>query len=240
MVPVSASASTSVIDCESNIPTIDFAPFWKDEGVVIGENPTEEQKRMAKEIDSACRCYGFVLLQNFISKELREKAFNGSKDLFGLTEKDAKLKRISPETNMGFAPYKSESLNRQRPPEIKEAFNVRFLPAHSNDLTNCPESFVEAAELLLAHFREAARRYGLACSLALGLSCGFFASTLKNMDLCTVRFLHAPPCDFTETSVGVEKAIRVGGKCKNRDHFSLSSKTALKKVFLYHRYARAH
>ena len=197
----------------AEIPIIDFSPFQKDEGVVVNDPPTKGQLQVAKEIDAACRLHGFLFLANFgLEDEEREKTFQASADLFDLDEshKVSVLKRIKPEDNTGYAPMRSESLNRSRPPEMKEAFNIRFPPAHKNDLRGCPDSFVEASQTLLNVMRKAAQRYSLACALALGLPVDFFSSALEEFNLCTIRFLHAPPCDFDSTSEELGMPVRVG------------------------------
>jgi isopenicillin N synthase-like dioxygenase len=194
----------------ASIPTIDFSPFLENRGVVVNEEPTKEQLEVAKSIDHACREHGFIYIQNFgLTPELCQEAFQASASLFDIKDK-TKLSRFNPQTNMGFSPFQSESLNRSRPAELKEAFNVRFPPTHCNDLTGCPEGYASVVDRLQATLKEAARRYAMACALALGLPTTFFSSTLEAFDLCTIRMLHYPPCDFDATSEQVDKPLRIG------------------------------
>lgn len=44
-----------MVDAWAGIPRIDFSPFVRDEGVVIGEAPTLAQLAVASQIYSACR-----------------------------------------------------------------------------------------------------------------------------------------------------------------------------------------
>ena len=71
-----------------------------------------------------------------------------------------------------------------------------------------PSRSCEHAQLLAQH----ARRYALACALALGLELDYFVRTLARMDCCTLRFLHYPPCAAPTAADGVVEAtpIRVG------------------------------
>jgi isopenicillin N synthase-like dioxygenase len=194
----------------ASIPTIDFSPFLEDVGVVANEEPTKEQLEVAKAIDHASREHGFLYIQNFgLTHELYQEAFEASASLFDMKDK-TKLNRIKPQTNMGYAPFQSESINRSRPAELKEAFNVRFPPANCNDFTGCPEGYASVVDRLQATLKEAARRYAMACALALGLPTNFFSSTLEVFDLSTVRMLHYPPCDFEATSEQVDKPLRIG------------------------------
>lgn len=197
-----------------SIPTIDFAPFLNEEGAVIGTEPTSEQVAVAKQMDEVCRNHGFLHIINFgLSDGLRSQAFQSSKELFDLSEdfKKNHLRRINPKDNMGFAPVLSESINRSRPNELKEAFNLRFPPKRQNDLSGCPDSFVEVTEKLQAKYRDLARRYAIACALALSLPLDFFANALVDLDLCTIRFLHYPACELDDTSAeSTDRPIRIG------------------------------
>ena len=183
------------------------------EGVVVGQPPTCDQLACSKAIDDACRQHGFIHVIGFgLSGEQYQRAFELSKDLFNQpTEwKMTKIRRLGIIDNMGYSPCQTESLNRNRPPELKEAFNVRFPPTHQNDYRGCPDSFADMVSELQVILHKAAHRYALACALALGLPINFFLETIQTMDLCTIRFLHCPPCDFESTSVSTEKPIRVG------------------------------
>jgi isopenicillin N synthase-like dioxygenase len=170
----------------ASIPTIDFSPFLEDLGVVVNEGPTKEQLEVAKSIDHASREHGFIYIQNFgLTPALYQEAFEASASLFDMKDK-TKLSRLNPQTNMGYAPFQSESSNRSRPAELKEAFNVRFPPARCNDLTGCPEGYASVVDRLQAALKDAARRYAMACALALGLPTTFFSSTLEVFDQSTV------------------------------------------------------
>jgi isopenicillin N synthase-like dioxygenase len=195
------------------LPTVDLDPFLREEGVIVNEPPTDAQLLASRKIDKACRQHGFLHLTNFgLTDALRKRVFLSSKNLFHQDDshKREKLKRINPSDNVGYSPVQSESLNVSRPPELKEAFNVRFPPAHQNDFSGCPENFESAAEELQSVLKKAMQSYLTACALALDLPTDFFTQTLKEMDLCTIRFLHYPPCDFNETSEALDKPIRIG------------------------------
>ena len=112
---------------------------------------------------------------------------------------------------MGFAPYKYESHNPNRPPELSEKFGVRFPPAHTNDFTGCPTSFGESCQTLLATMKDACFRYSIACALALELrNANFFAKTFEEMNQCTLRFLHAPPSPLDPLAAqDLSRSVRV-------------------------------
>jgi isopenicillin N synthase-like dioxygenase len=106
----------------SSIPLIDFSPFLADEGVLAGQEPTKAQISVAKEIDSVCREHGFLAIKNFgWTTAERDQLFAESAGLFAMPDKEkAKLTRITPSTNTGYAPFRTETLNRSRPAELKE------------------------------------------------------------------------------------------------------------------------
>jgi hypothetical protein len=177
---VKTEPTTTVLDeavgPAADIPTIDFGPFLTLEGIVVGDSPTEGQLQVAKAIDNACRSHGFIHLVNFgLDPALREECFQASAELFALDTayKETQMCRISPATNRGYSPFRSEQLNRLRSQlELKEAFNVRFPPKHQNDYSGCPSNFSVAAEKLQAVMKSAAHRLGVC--LGLGFArCGF-------------------------------------------------------------------
>ena len=206
----------------ATIPVIDFGPFMVDQGVVIHEDPTPDQLCVARAIDEACRNHGFLYLTNFgLSVGQQMEVFNAARELFALpTEhKLNALRRIGSEDNRGYAPYASESHHVARPPEESEKYNVRFPPAHQHDLRGCPTRFTNmitddkneedviddgGSALLLPILHRACHRYTLALAVALNLSSNedddepynFFAKTFRRMDQCSIRFLHAPPCNY--------------------------------------------
>lgn len=197
------------------MPSVDLGPFMAEEGVVVGDPPTAAQTAAAQKINATCKGHGFMHITNWgLSGEMSDEAFAAAEELFALPEEEKlKLNRITPETNRGYAPFKCTNLNRSRPPDLLEAFNVRFEPAHANDFRGCPERFVNVARQMLGVIEKAAKRYGLACALALGLERDYFVKTMHRMDLCTMRYLHYPPCDsshITSSDRGVSQAVRVG------------------------------
>ena len=199
----------------AHVPQINFGPFLKDEGILVGDAPTPGQLAVAQAMDAACRHHGFLYLTNFgLSKADRRAAFDAAHVLFGLdraTKIDG-LRRLGPTDNMGYAPYKYESHNPRRPPELSEKFGVRFPPAHVNDFRACPAEFVTACDRLRGIMKDACYRYAVALALALGLAHQptFFADTFRLMNQCTLRFLHAPPCDYDASAAGdLQRSIRV-------------------------------
>ena len=82
-------------------------------------------------------------------------AFAASTELFALPDehKLSQLSRIAPQTNTGYSPFAFENLNRSRPPDLKEAFNVRRA---GNNYTGVPDGFATVAATLWARLERAA------------------------------------------------------------------------------------
>lgn len=189
---------TASMTGRAEITTVNMGPFMRDEGVVLGDAPTKAQQVTAAAIDAACRDHGFVQVINFgLTPALSLKAFDVASELFALPEahKKSRLKRITPETNTGYAPRGHERLNRSRPADLKEAYNVGWPRLERNDFGGTPETFEATAGALWSVLELAARRYALACAVALGVEADFFSRALVRFDLCTLRMLHYPPCD---------------------------------------------
>ena len=197
--------------CE--IPSVDLGPFFEEKGVVIGRDPTDEQREVASTINQVCRKHGFVHVTNFgMSSEMGERLFAATRGLFDpLKTKD--YAAWSPATNTGYSAYRNESLNRNRPPDLKEAFNIRFPPTWDNpSLPKTPESFQSIVDDYVLIMKKASMRYALVCALALDLPLDTFTKMLNTYDICTAKFLHYPPCEFGEGSASacIKEPIRVG------------------------------
>ena len=188
-----------------------------DEGItaVPPAQPTRAQLDTAAAIDAACRKHGFVQVINFgLTPELRLATFEASTKLFAMPDehKRSNYKPITPETNTGYAPYGKESLNRARPSDLKEAYNVRHPKLGTNSFTGVPDGFEETVLTFRACLERAQLRYSMACALALELEIDFFVSALRNYDQCTMRLLHYAPCDSPTPKDGALEAtpIRIG------------------------------
>jgi len=123
-----------------SIPTIDFSPFTQPIGAVVGNAPTREQLSVGKDINQACRDTGFMFLQNIgLSEEELQSYFRASQSLFALPEdyKTKRLRQIDPVSNAGYTGFGSESLNKNRAPDLKE---VRHAVVHLILLKNAPRS----------------------------------------------------------------------------------------------------
>ena len=204
----------------AKIVTIDLGPFLRDEGVVIGAPPTDCQLSTASKIDSSCKAHGFVQVTNFgLTPELRDTVFQAACELFSLPEshKLDKLKRITPETNTGYAPYGHESLNRSRPADLKEAYNFSRPELQLNDFVGTPPAFESTALKLWSVLERAARRYALACAVALGLEVDFFTRSLERFDLCTLRLLRGRGRGRGLARRGARASTRWGG-LRAREH----------------------
>ena len=150
----------------------------------MGDAPTAAQEAVAKILDRACRDHGFVAVTNFgLTPALRRNALSASKALFAQSDAaKSRMSPISPQTNMGYAAYGAEKLNRSRPADLKEAFNVRSPHVHTNDFRGCPPEFADVSLELWAVIEKAARRFAIAQALALGLDLDYFSKALCTMD----------------------------------------------------------
>lgn len=211
---MSSSSSSSYPSFE--IPSVDLGPFFEDKGVVVGELPTKDQERVASTINAVCQEHGFVHVTNFgMSSSFGESLVEAAKEVFVDPEEYTPW---SPLTNTGFSAYRNESLNTNRPPDLKEAFNIRFPPVWQNpSLPKTPEAFRLLIDEYTSIMKKATIRYGWICALALGLPLDTFTKTLNTFDMCTSRFLHYPPCDFVDetsnkdqSTASVNLAVRVG------------------------------
>ena len=215
------TTTTTTTTPTCTIPSINLQPFFVEEGVVVGKPPTKDQKHVASQINQACQEHGFVYVTNFgLSKEYGEGLFRASKELFDHPTKHKDYTPWHPSHNTGYSSYRNESLNTNRQPDLKEAFNVRFPPIYENpSLPKTPQGYQNLVnnEKYFELMRTMAIRYGYACALALDLPMDTFSKTLQKFDLCTIRFLHYPPCtDYFEggndesEKKKKQKAIRVG------------------------------
>ena len=197
----------------------------RDEGVTVGAAPTDAQAAVAAQIDAACRGDGFVHLVNFgLTPELEAAAFAASTELFALPEehKLSELSRIAPQTNTGYSPFAFENLNRSRPPDLKEAFNVRAGSGHVTSFAGCPARFETTALELWEVLVKAARRYALALALARGLERDYLSArsrrwTCARCASCTTRramarrrrrTAHAPPSASASTPISARSPSR--------------------------------
>eukprot|EP00971_Amphidinium_carterae_P133294 2639783-Amphidinium_carterae.1 len=193
-----------------HVPVVDFGPFLADEGVNVGEAPTEAQEGVAKQLDSACRDHGFVCLQGCGGEELAQAvsdAFSSAKDLFALSDdQKGALRAHRPETNSGFSAFAKEKLNRERGWDLKETFNVRRNCFEDDGFFDgCPQGFQDATRRLWQALESSATRYTRQCALALNLEGDYFSKHFQKWDQATLRFLHYPPVDFNgpvDSSIG--------------------------------------
>eukprot|EP00539_Tryblionella_compressa_P017034 CAMPEP_0178832044 /NCGR_PEP_ID=MMETSP0746-20121128/9783_1 /TAXON_ID=913974 /ORGANISM="Nitzschia punctata, Strain CCMP561" /LENGTH=117 /DNA_ID=CAMNT_0020494325 /DNA_START=155 /DNA_END=504 /DNA_ORIENTATION=- len=108
-----------------DIPSINLKPFFREEGVVIGQAPTQDQLDVAATIHKACQEHGFVHVTHFgLTKEMGDRLFAASKELFDCPTKLQDYSPWHPSHNTGYSPFRNEALNTNRPPDLKEAFNV--------------------------------------------------------------------------------------------------------------------
>lgn len=192
------------------LPVVDFSPFLEP----VGSEPTEGQLKAAKALDEACRVYGFVCLRNTgIPKTNLTSTFGASKALFQSDDETKnQLKKLDTKTNTGFSGFGSEALNHRRNADLKESFNVRnpFQEGYTGYQGTSSE-FQSATGTLWKELSQLSKRFAKCCALALGLEVDYFSRTVEEMDLCTLRLIHYPPCPLDKSdAANPVSAIRVG------------------------------
>jgi len=204
----------------SAIPTIDFAPFLVDEGCVAGGSPTASQRRVANEIDTAMRDCGFLYVTGLgISDDDVRSVFGLARDLFERPdEQKAAEMHIKTLTGAGYAPMRSEAINPGRVPDLHDGFLVQSLSHHDQDFRGTPAGFKEVVSAFWEKAEQAARRFNIACALALGLPTSeldFFTKVLERADMSVLRLNHYPPCDFVP---GDTDGASAGGAIRTGEH----------------------
>lgn len=157
------------------IPVIDFSVFSN--GNVTAKQTVVEQ------IYQACHEIGFMYLKNSgISIDLVKQVLIQSKYFFNLPLEVKQQQAWSNEfSNQGYVGIERERLDRNKPGDLKEAFNIGKQGAKDP----CILAFYEACT-------EVANRVLQAFALALQLPFDFFA-TRHDRQNHTLRLLHYPP-----------------------------------------------
>ena len=226
----SAAITSTMTKQKSNefkIPLVDFSSFLALVQGSDGHKPnnndeSESTKTMSvaqlntvKEIDAANRKHGFVCLRNSgISRSTLNSTFQSTQELFHLGHdmKNNSLKQIDPKSNTGYSGFGKESLNINRKPDLKEAFNIRNESKKNGDFVGTPSAFENNSMELWDELKLLGHRFSICCAVGLGFEREYFSKTLSTMDLCTLRMSHYPPCqeDENDDSTSVSEPIRVG------------------------------
>jgi isopenicillin N synthase-like dioxygenase len=188
-------------------------PFLLDEGCVVGEAPTPAQMDVAAQIDRIMCETGFLYVKNLgVDRAELTDVFGASQELF-------RSERLAPfvlEKNIGHKKFGKTIVNRARPGDLHESFCIRTRRCYENDYSGSPPGFEHMMHTLWDRLEDASRRFSIALALAMGLpteELDFFSRTLKEMETCTLRLNHYPPCDFapgvTDGS-SLDGAIRIG------------------------------
>ena len=194
------------------LPIVDFSPFVKEP---IGtDGPSAAQRKVAEAIDEACRTHGFVCLRNTgIPREALKETFDASETFFSMShDQKSRLKPLDPTTNTGYNGFGSEALNPRRGADLKEVFNIRnpFQENYTGFIGTSPE-FQNVVGSFWKEITLLSNRFSQCCAIALGLETDYFEKTMTEMDLCTLRMLHYPPCPAIESDESdPASAIRVG------------------------------
>jgi isopenicillin N synthase-like dioxygenase len=164
------------------------------------------------------REHGFLYMDLGITADEVQAVFDVGRLLFERPEyeKCEKLKRWAVHDNMGYVPMLTEGVNPKRAPDMRDGFVVKSPHAFNNDFRGTPIGFEQAVSAFWDKAEVAARRFSIACALALGLPSSdldFFAKGMHRFDTCALKYNHYPPCDFipnvTDGSSG-SAGIRIG------------------------------
>lgn len=186
---------------------------------MVGDEPTPEQLAVADCIDRVMREHGFLYVENLgVSAEVVRGALQGSRDLFAMSaeEKCKKLAIRTVQKNLGFTPMGREAVNARREPDIAENFIVKTPQSFVNELGGAPASFQSSSLELWAACEAAARRFHMACALALNLpleDLDFFSRAHVGNEQSILRFNHYPSCEYMAGATDGESArssIRIG------------------------------
>lgn len=113
----------------SIVPTIDLSAYFQSPFPGEDEFPSEQQKEVSKQLDSAFRGLGFVILDGLkLDPHLLDMMFQHAKTMFlrPAKEKETQLSPITRPTHVGYFAYGSENLNPTRGGDLKEASFCRF------------------------------------------------------------------------------------------------------------------
>ena len=205
---MAATDQTSQQTNEDTVPIIDFAPFQN--------GSASEREAVAESIARACREVGFFYLRNYgIDKTLVEKAFAESHGFFALEEATKEAVGWKEEaSNRGYVKVGRESLNPNRPGDLKEAFNIgsdneladndkaamrlNQWPEHNTSFRPTMEAFFEACA-------DVADQVLHAFAISLETSPDFFIKHHGGRDH-TMRLLHYPPVEAQAVKPGQKRA----------------------------------
>jgi isopenicillin N synthase-like dioxygenase len=134
-------------------------------------------------------------------------------------EKCADLKRWALQDHMGYIPMLSEGVNPKRAPDIREAYVIKSHNLFNNDFRGTPQGFEQTVSASWDKAEVAARRFSIACALALGLptaNMDYFAKCMRRFDTCQMKYQVYPQCEFvpdvTDGPSG-SASIRIGEHC---------------------------
>lgn len=179
----------------ATIPVIDLAPFWQNEGVVIGAKPTPDQLRVASQIDKANQEFGFMAAKNFgISKRDVERYVEGARMLFDMPKEAKKKLKETDEVDTGYVPPERQEVQHGGLQASKEAYKIRI----EEDYRGCPKLFEDTASELFSRLEEIKKRYCFAAALALGLDPNEVWGMHQTKEFTSIRYNHYAPFDVPE------------------------------------------
>mgnify|MGYP000162147264 CR=1 FL=1 len=183
---------------EHDLPVIDLEP--------LVSNAPGGLEKVAAEIGNAAREIGFFYVRNHgVSGELMESTFAAAHRFFAepIAAKMALTKDFY-KTNRGYVPMKGESLDPDRPADLKEAFNIgldlapddpRILAGEPFRAVNQWPDLPGWKETVLSYFNSVwslGRLIHRAVAADLGTDPDYFEDKL-DAPLATLRLLHYPP-----------------------------------------------
>lgn len=180
------------------IPVVDLNPLIR--------NVPGGLEKVADDLGRAARDVGFFYVTNHgVDARLVERTFSASRTLFALPPEDKMaLTKDFFKTNRGYVPLQGENLDPEKPPDLKEAFNIGLELAPDDPGIIAGDAFRALnqwpaipgwKETLLAYFDAVwalGRKMHRAIAVDLGASPDYFEDKL-DAPLATLRLLHYPP-----------------------------------------------
>lgn len=176
-----------------SIPIIDFSSFKSIDQI----EDVDVIKPLARELVEALSTIGFAYLTNFcISQDIINKARTVSEKFFALPVEIKKpFARINGDANHGWVALESESVNPERPGDLKECFNVT--PLHAKQW---PDNYVHDFKNTTMKFFEQCTEltHRILYAIAIGLDLADFNyfrkchNILQTSNITTLRYLYYP------------------------------------------------
>ncbi|WP_008296123.1 isopenicillin N synthase family dioxygenase [Congregibacter litoralis] len=156
---------------------------------------TRSDAEVARDIDRALRDVGFMAVRNLgVTPQRIEEVFGTARRFFdGAEEEKRRCAYVAARENFGYQGLGQESLDPDRPGDLKETFTMRNLLSEQVATERWPDDeFRASISTFFADALAAAQRLQRLLALALSMPSEFFVDR-HNGENITLRLLHYPP-----------------------------------------------